>query len=465
MLAVAALPLLALVVAAALGRLPVELAAAGVIALTFLAMMLAAIEVAPTEAAGFLDRTLSAKDHFLTLATVPAEVPFRAVVEAGAAAILRASPEPELPPRRIRPIVTSGVLSVALLALLLAIPRVAAMVASDDPLDRIAESLAESSSGLDREIATELRIVQSARKDRRLSNQQKLEKIQAALDKIEKAEQQQAQQKKGSNSGSNAGGSGGKSEQKGESQDGGQQKGEGKSQGGSDQKQGDQGEGGNSGARDAAKQELSKAAGQLQGQQSQGQGESKNGEPKKGEQQKQDQKKESGGGIQGPESNADERKPGDKQSNDPSQQGKSPDKPGNDPNQEGGNQGEGKSQQGNAQQPKQGQQGQGPGPGASSNGESSSHRPSHAPEDKPAERYYKPGEGPGGTLVDGKYVTIRVPEERERLPGTEPVAKAGDVELEVGYGNAPLPGAGSPGDVSADQPVPLEYRGALGAAK
>ena len=56
---------------------------------------------------------------------------------------------------------------------------------------------------------------------------------------------------------------------------------------------------------------------------------------------------------------------------------------------------------------------------------------------------------------------VRVPEEDRALAGTEVVAKPGDVNPEVPYGNAPLPEAGSPGEVSAEQPVPLEYRDAL----
>jgi len=35
----------------------------------------------------------------------------------------------------------------------------------------------------------------------------------------------------------------------------------------------------------------------------------------------------------------------------------------------------------------------------------------------------------------------------------------------VPYGNAPVPPPGPPGDVATDQPVPLEYRSALGTSK
>ena len=56
---------------------------------------------------------------------------------------------------------------------------------------------------------------------------------------------------------------------------------------------------------------------------------------------------------------------------------------------------------------------------------------------------------------------MRVPDEDGQLPGTEIVAKPGDATPLTPYGNAPLPAAGSPGEVSSDQPVPLEYREAL----
>jgi hypothetical protein len=334
------------------------------------------------------------------------------------------------------------------------LPVLAPLLTPDDPLERIAGTLAESANPLDREIATQLQIVRSALKDRSLSNEQKLAAVQEAQQKIEKAEQKQ-----GSGSGSSAsGGSGGKSEQSGKEASGGKQQGQGKSQGESGKTEAQEGGSGSSAARNAAKQELSKAEGQLKGEQGKG-------EQSKGQDSKQGQEKKpnpSGGGIQGPESGADERKPGNQESSG-NQPGKSPDKPGGD-QQPGGDQGESKSQQGKTPDQPGAQQQQGAGQGAAPSGEGASNRPSKAPDGKPAERFYKPGEGPPGGVVDGRYVTIRVPEDRQRLPGSEPVAKPGDVELEVGYGNAPLPSAGSPGEVSLDQPVPLEYRGALGGA-
>lgn len=441
-------PAVALAVAAALGRLPVELAAAGLIAASFLALFVTTIEVGAIAAASFLDRSLAAKDHFLTLATTGSDARLRGVVESGARALAAARGAPALPPRSTRPMMTSTLLSAALLAFLCLLPALAPLVDHRDPLSQLATTLADSADPLDRRFASELRVVASALRDRSLSNREKLEKVKAALDEISKAEQ--AEQRGGSGS---SGGSGGKGEQAGKEQAGGTQQGRGQSQGASGQTQSPQGGVGNAAARGAAKQELAKIAGELQ------QGEQKNESKSDSKQGEQKKSNPSGGGIQGPESGADQRKPGQGESSS-NQPGKSPDKPGSG-EQPGDAQGEGKSQQGQPPQPGR-SQGQGQGPGAGS-GEGASNRPSNAPDTKKAERYYKPGEGPG-ELVDGKYVTIRVPEEQRRLSGTEPVAKPGDVELEVGYGNAPLPSAGSPGEVSVDQPVPLEYRAALGGA-
>lgn len=449
LLALAAPPAAAMAVAAALGRLPVELAVAGLIAALFLTLFVTTIEVGELTAAAFLDRSLAAKDHFLTLATTEPGAALRAVVESGARALVAARGVPALPPRRSRPLLGSTLASAALLALLWLVPVLGPLVEHHDPLSRLAATLADSPDPLDRRVASELRIVVSALRDRSLSNADKLEKVKAALDEISKAEQAKRRQ---GGSGS-SGGSGGKGEQAGKEQTGGAEQGRGNSQGGAGQAQSPQGEAGNAVARGAAKQELSKVAGELQ------QAEQKNDSKSDSKQGEQKKPNPSGGGIQGPESGADERKPGRGESSS-NQPGKSPDKPGSG-EQPGDAQGEGKSQQGQPPRPGRSEgQGQGPGAGA---GEGASNRPSNAPDAKKAERYYKPGEGPGA-LVDGKYVTIRVPEEPRRLPGTEPVAKPGDVELGVGYGNAPLPSAGSPGEVSVDQPVPLEYRAALGGA-
>ena len=65
------------------------------------------------------------------------------------------------------------------------------------------------------------------------------------------------------------------------------------------------------------------------------------------------------------------------------------------------------------------------------------------------------------TIVDGRYVRVRVPEENQQLPGSERVAKPGDASPQTPYGNAPLPPPGAPGEVGAEQPLPLEYRDAF----
>jgi len=41
------------------------------------------------------------------------------------------------------------------------------------------------------------------------------------------------------------------------------------------------------------------------------------------------------------------------------------------------------------------------------------------------------------------------------------VAKPGDASPQTPYGNAALPPPGAPGEVGAEQPVPLEYREAI----
>ncbi len=163
-----------------------------------------------------------------------------------------------------------------------------------------------------------------------------------------------------------------------------------------------------------------------------------------------------GGGIQGPESSAKERKQseGDGTAN----------QPGKNPKESGGNEKPGADQKGAQAQGGEQDRQQNQSSGATQGGagtDGAGQRSTSQNDTKPAERFYKPGEGPDGRIVDGQYVRLRVPEEDGRLPGTEIVAKPGDATPLTPYGNASLPAAGAPGEVAADQPVPLEYRAAL----
>ncbi len=441
-----ALPPAATAIAAlALGSLPLELGAAGAIALGIVLLHVASLDVPSARAASFLDRSFGAKEHFLTLATVERPSALRASVEAGAAAIARAAQVPSFPPRRRRPLVASIALSLAGFALLWMIPELASIAWTGGGLDRLTAELAASPDAADREIAHALREVARALDDPRLSAEEKQAKIEQAIAEIDAAERRQQQ----AGGGGSSAGEGGKGKQE-------QQKSSGESQGkepgqsSSAQQKGPSGEGaGSSGARGQARQELSKLAGEISGEAA-SQAKSQPKEGKKPE--------PAGGGIQGPESGAKERKPSEQDASG-NQSGQSPDQSGGN-QQPGKNAGEAKPPQGSEPQPNPAGAGKGLGSGEGGPGQRSAQGP-----DQPAERYYKPGEGPGGRIVDGRYVRIRVPEDRHPLDGSEPVAKPGEVAPEVGYGNAPPPSVGSPGEVSADQPVPLEYRAALGATQ
>jgi hypothetical protein len=441
-------PVLAAAAALAAGRLPLEIGVAGTIALAILGFYVTGLVASKSQAARFLDRSLGAKDRFLTLSTIERAPTLLIVVESSAAAIAASVGDLPLPPRRKRLLVASVALSVAGFLFLWVIPELASLAgAGGGGLDRIAAELSAGDAA-DQELARVLRDVSNALHDPRRSNQEKRAKIAEALAKLE-----QAERKRQISSAGSAGGTGEKSSQGRQQKTDGNRQEQGASGQASGQGKNQQAGGtgnGEGNARGQARQELERIAGELAGESQQAKA-----EPSKSTQAK---PQPSGGGIQGPESGAKERKPEEREASG-NQPGKAPDKSGGE-QKAGGDQGETKAESGgeqqrpNAQNP--GSQG-GPGAGADGTGQ----KPSSRGETKGAERYYKPGEVPGGDIAGGQYVRVRVPEEDRALAGTEEVAKPGDVNPEVPYGNAPLPEAGSPGEVSAEQPVPLEYRDAL----
>ncbi len=440
-------PVLAAAMALAAGRLPVEIGVAGTIAAAMFGFYLTGLVVSRLRAARFLDRSLGAKDRFLTLATIERSATLLSVVESSAAAIAASAGDLPLPPRRRRPLVASAVLSVVGLLFLWVIPDLASLAgAGGGGLDRIAAELAAGDAA-DQELARVLRDVSNALHDPRRSNDEKRAKVAEALAKLE-----QAERKRQISAAGTAGGSGGKKDQGREQKADGnrQERGAGEQASGQGKPQQTSGTGNGEGrARGQAKQELEKIAGELAADSQQAKA-----EPNKSTQAK---PQPSGGGIQGPDSGAKERKPGDRDAG-ANQPGKTPDKPGGD-EKGGSEQGETKAESGGEQQRPNSQNAASRGE-AGAGADGTSQKPSTQGDAKGAERYYKPGEGPGG-VAGGQYVRVRVPDEGSELAGTEEVAKPGDVNPQVPYGNAPLPEAGSPGEVSAEQPVPLEYRDAL----
>jgi hypothetical protein len=436
-------PALALLGAGWLGILPVELAAAGIIAFGLLGFHLRGIELSPASAARFLDGALHAKDRFLTLATAPANEGLISVV-AAEASTLAAAP-PQMPPRNTRPLLTSAVLSILAFLALYSLPHLSSVAATEGShLERIAGKLAKAG---DASLASTLRDVARALRDPGRSDEERLEKIAQAVQKIEERERSGGRGGAGGSAGGGEGNRGqGKEEASGERDEG---------QGAGDRTSAEGSQGRASGAaaaREEAKRELGKLAGQLS--------ESAQAKDKQQGQQHGQQNpsaQSTGGSIQGPQSGAQERKQSERDG--------TANQPGKSPNASGGNERSGGDPgAGQAERAEQGQQqgrstnaGQG---GAGAGAEGSGQR-STSQSDTKAERFYKPGEGPDGQIADGQYVRVRVPDQDGRLPGTEIVAKPGDASPLTPYGNAPLPPAGAPGEVAADQPLPLEYRAIL----
>jgi hypothetical protein len=436
-------PALALAAAAWTGVLPVEIVAASAIAFAVIGLHVAGLAPSSHDAARFLDGAIGAKDHFLTLATVDRRRPLMGIVFEETALIAGRAPQPSLPPWRKKPLLTSVALSAAGLFVLLSLPQLSSIASTGGELDRLAAELAAAG---DADLAQAVRDASEALHDPNRSKDEKRAKVEEAIRKIDEA--QRNSQQTGNRGGSQGGG---KEGNQGEKQPGGRQgqgHGSGTQQGMAEQKQTGGNGSGKGDARDRAKQELSKQAGELSGETHQTKGGDKKEAQKKQE--------SAGGGIQGPEPGKD-RKSGDRDvaGNQP---GKSPQQSGGN-EKPGGSEGEVKAEKA-GQQPQSGEQ-QRAGNTGEAAGEGSGQRPSAQPDGKPAERYYKPGEGPAGDVRDGQYVRVRIPEESKTLRGTEVVAKPGEVVPEVPVGNAPLPSAGSPGEVGSDQPVPLEYREAL----
>src|SRR5439155_562166 len=89
-------------------RLPLEIGVAGTIALAILGYYVTGLVVSKPQAARFLDRSLGAKDRFLTLSTIERAPSVLTVVESSAAAIAASVRDLPLPPRRKRQISSAG---------------------------------------------------------------------------------------------------------------------------------------------------------------------------------------------------------------------------------------------------------------------------------------------------------------------------------------------------------------------
>jgi len=96
--------------------------------------------------------------------------------------------------------------------------------------------------------------------------------------------------------------------------------------------------------------------------------------------------------------------------------------------------------------------------------EGSGRTPSEAPQGSPpAERYYKPGEGPEA-LRGARYVTVQLPEELtadskgETRPSKQ--SKGARSRAQVPVSNVPLP-SHVPDAPAEKQPLPVEYRGVI----
>ena len=120
-------PLLALATALAAGRLPLEIGVAGAIALATLGFHVTGLVASKPRAARFLDRSLGAKDRFLTLATIERTASLLPVVESGATALAASAGDLPLPPRRKQPLVASVALSAAGLLFLWVIPQLTSL--------------------------------------------------------------------------------------------------------------------------------------------------------------------------------------------------------------------------------------------------------------------------------------------------------------------------------------------------
>ncbi len=437
-------PLAALIAGSVFARLPVEIVAAALISASLLVLYVLSLPKAEPAASRLIDRSLGAKDLFLTLATLdPRSEPhaFLPLVESSAAEIVSRGAEIPLPARELGGVWRSLAFS-ALLACLLWVLPVEAPRASGGPLEDLASALAAGSED-ERQLALDLRELAKTLRDPSIPAETKRKKIEEALAKIEKQERKA----EGSSSGKSAGSGSEPSEKSG-----------GERAQGKGEKQGSQAGTGNESSGQslagAAKSELQKIESELGGA----------AESSKSSGRQDAKKQEGGGGIQGPQgSKQREGQQGEENQQSSSSQGRKPDDKRRGSEQGDMQEGEARRDQGN--EPNDPQTGKAPNQprGADGRNQSSSgERPSPVDGNQTAERYYKDGQGPDGWRIEnGRYVRVRIPDQALGVE-TEHVATPGDVELTTPYGNAPLPTAGSPGEVADSQPAPLEYRDVLG---
>jgi hypothetical protein len=399
---VATPPALAAASAAALGLAPAPIAAA-VVALALGAALLGRNEETEAGSARRLDRSLDAKDAFLTVATVPAEArgPLWPAVVDGAA---RAGGAESL------------LASTVALALLVFAPEWIRPHA-DSPLARLAgaaDRLAESGAAGGASLAAELRALVETLEDPEVSAEEKRRQVEQTLSQMKE---------RSGESGESAAAKAEAGEQRGEGETGASA----------------EGAGAEAEAREALEQ-LRRDLGGESGSAEQSGGAEQEAEPKQ---------TNAGGGVEAP---GEGREPGEKPS----------DAPGNEPasgGSERSEQGEGEGGNESRDRPpdRDGRSG-GANPQSGDQGSGSAERPSPSEAGEPAERYYPVGDGPGGFRLDDEgYVRVLVPESGEGV-GVDRVRKPGDPIVETPFGNAPLPSAGPTGAAEARQRVPLEYR-------
>lgn len=415
-------------------RLPAELVAAAMIAFGLFTLRLSAISAAEPVAASRIDRTLAAKDVFLTLATCERTEPqpLRSLVEAEAESRgTNVEARRFVGPIRGAPLARSLLYSaLGFLLLAMAPAELRPLTASESRLVAIARELESRSDLHDQALGENLHDVLHILRDRTLREMEKATKVREVLAKLE-------------SEGGEAQGASGK----------------GTKQGSETAKQGEKGGAENGpngqGLRGQAQKELEEIANSLtRSSTSEGSSEpSENGKSSDHE-----KKRKEGGGIQGPGG-----KPGTKERSDRGDGNR----PG-EPPLEGKQPGEslqpttgGREHRGAGERPSQGRSPDLSGTGNSQGGGEQPLADSNSPA---AERFYKPGDGrQSPRIANGRYVRVRVPEESPGKGATEVVQKPGNTAPETSYGNAPLPGPGSPGEVREMQPLPLEYRDVLGS--
>ena len=430
-------PLAAALVLAAAGRLPIELAAAGAIAVGVVLIQLLSVPAATTEAAGRIDRLVGARDHFLTIATSEREShPFLRVVEAHAATLASdAKLADAAPPLAWRRFVRSALGSLAVFAVLAWGPGIGPF--DVDPalrLETIADELARNGTREDRLLAHELRKVAETLRNPDRTREEKRAAAEAAAKRLEdekgggKGEQQGA---KGDRQGSGAGGS-----------ESSALRGEARSELQKLAAQSDKSEGKNEG----------KSGGKNEGGKSEG---GKSESAGDGSESRDEERTAEGGSVNAPRDEAKGAKP-----REDAGEGNRPDSAGDRGSSSKPGAAHGQREGGPPDPQRQGKaQGNQPQAGTEARGEGA--RPTTASEDEPAPKYEE-GEGERGWRIEGgRYVRVRIPEEETDAAETDRVQKPGDPRPLTPYGNAPLPETGPAGEVKDRQPLPLEYRDVL----